>query len=407
MRNAMHRSTLAVLAVLGALASLSSSAQADTQLIVLPGRISASSHDGNVPANTIDGAANTMWRADASGGTQWIQYGLGGCHDVTGVQLAWVQGAARSYRYRVQTSVDGQAWTDQFQGVSKGAAPQLTRVAEVAANYLRIASDGNDVDRTVALSEAQIVTSGAAHCPALDAAPASGITRSAGSRIAGMTTVATYPGENFDLGGYTLQLPTGPQGSVDTVKGSALESGYTNKPYFYSDSEGAMVMMDPRVGSTTSGSLHPRTELRENATWTTGGTNILDANLAVTKIPGNTAIAQIFQGTGPSKPLCELQYSSSGAVKLFLEDTNQGGSSHTTTITTVPVSTRFTYQLKLSGKTITVKVNGSTKTFTMDDSFVGERFYFKAGNYDQTATQGTPQTTDGTVVKFYSLNITH
>jgi hypothetical protein len=168
-----------------------------------------------------------------------------------------------------------------------------------------------------------------------------------------------------------------------------------------------MVMMDPRVGYTTSGSQHPRTELRENATWTTGGTNLLDANLAVTKVPGNTAIAQIFQGTGPSKPLCELQYSSSGAVKLFLENTNQGGSSTTTTITTVPLGTRFSYQLKLSGKTITVKVNSTTKTFTMDDSIVGEKFYFKAGNYDQTATQGTPQTTDGTVVKFYTLKITH
>lgn len=404
MKPTMHGPTLAVLVALSSLASI---AQADTRLIVLPGSVSASAHDGNVPANTIDGAPNTIWRADASGGTQWIQYGLGGCHNVTGVQLAWSGGDTRSYRYRVQTSVDGQAWSEEFKGASLGTAPQMTRVAEVAANYVRIASDGNDVDRSVALSEAQIMTSGAAHCPTLDAAPASMIARSVQLRYTEMATVASYPGENFNLGGYTLQLPTGPQGSVDTVSGSTLESGYINKPYFYSDSEGAMVMMDPRVGSTTSGSQHPRTEMRENATWTTGGTNILDANVAVTKIPGNTAIAQIFQGTGPSKPLCELQYSSSGAVKLFLEDTNQGGASHTTTITTVPVGTRFTYQLKLSGKTITVKVNSTTKTFTMDDSFVGEKFYFKAGNYDQTATQGTPQTSDGTVVKFYSLNITH
>jgi hypothetical protein len=403
MNTAMHRTTLAALV---AFASLASSVQADDKLIVLPGSISASAHDGNVPANTIDGATGTRWSANASNGPQWIQYPLGGCHNVTGVQLAWYRGESRSYRYRVQTSVDGQAWTDEFKGTSSGAAPQLTRVAEVAANYVRIASDGNDVDGSVALSEAQIITSGPANCPTADA-PESKIARSIQSRFSTMSTVASYPGENFNLGGYTLQLPTGTQGSVDTVSGSTLESGYTNKPYFYSDSDGAMVMMDPRVGSTTSGSLHPRTEMRENATWTTGGTNILDANVAVTKIPGNTAIAQIFQGTGPSKPLCELQYSSSGAVKLFLEDTNEGGASHTTTITTVPVGTKFTYQLKLSGKTITVKVNSTTKTFTMDDSFVGEKFYFKAGNYDQTATQGTPQTSDGTVVKFYSLNITH
>jgi hypothetical protein len=218
---------------------------------------------------------------------------------------------------------------------------------------------------------------------------------------------ATAPGQNFDLSGYTLQLPTGAQGDVDTKSGSQLEAGYTDAHYFYSASDGAMVMMDPRVGYTTSGSQHPRTELRENATWTTAGTNILDASVAVTKVPGTTTIAQIFQGSGPSKPLCELQYSASGAVKLFVENTNQGGSSTTTTISSVALGTRFTYQLKLSGKTITAKVNGTTKTFTTDDSFVGERFYFKAGNYDQTATQGTPQTSDGTVVKFYSLTITH
>lgn len=48
-----------------------------------------------------------------------------------------------------------------------------------------------------------------------------------------------------------------------------------------------------------------------------------------------------------------------------------------------------------------------TKTFIMDSSFVGERFYFKAGNYDQTAVLGTPLTTPGTVVRFYGLNISH
>jgi hypothetical protein len=388
--------------VLAALAGVGTAAQADTQLIVLPGNITASAHDGNVPANTGDGRPDTHWSANAAGGAQWIQYQLGGCYNVTAVNLAWRKGQSRRYRYNVQTSVDGSTWTREFEGLSGGAGLAATPVAEVAARFVRIVSNGNDVDRQVGLDDVQILSSGAANCPLPEGEAA------AEARMTALATAAvTAPGQNFDLGGYTLQLPTGAQGSIETASGSSLESGFTKKPYFYSGSDGAMVMMDPRVGYTTSGSQHPRTELRENATWTTGGTNLLDANLAVTKVPGNTAIAQIFQGTGPSKPLCELQYSASGAVKLFLENTNQGGGGTTTTITTVPLGTRFSYQLKLSGKTITVKVNSTTKTFTMDDSFVGERFYFKAGNYDQTATQGTPQTTDGTVVKFYTLKITH
>jgi hypothetical protein len=203
-------------------------------------------------------------------------------------------------------------------------------------------------------------------------------------------------------------LPTGSSGNVDTVSGAQLAAGYTNPYYFYTDSsDGAMVMMDPTIGWTTSGSSHPRTELRENTIWPTSGTNLLDATVAVTKVPDHTAIGQIFQGTGPSKPLCELQIDSTGAVSLLLEQTNQGGYAIRYQITSVPIGSTFTYELGLGGSTVTVKVNGVTKTYTMDSSFVGEEFYFKAGDYDQSATSGTPQTTPGTVVKFYALKITH
>ena len=168
-----------------------------------------------------------------------------------------------------------------------------------------------------------------------------------------------------------------------------------------------MVMMDPTTGWTTSGSLHPRTELREAATWPTSGTNLLDATVKVSQVPDHTTIAQIFQGSGPSKPLCELQVTSSGVIQLLLENTNQGGNANDHTITTVPIGQKFNYELKLSGTTITVTANGVVQNFTMDSSFDGESFYFKAGDYDQSAVSGTPKTTPGTVVHFYALKITH
>ena len=216
------------------------------------------------------------------------------------------------------------------------------------------------------------------------------------------------PGKNFNLSGYTLQLPTGSSGNVDMVSGSTLAAGYAKSPYFYTDpGDGAMDMMDPHTGWTTSGSLHPRVEFRENAIWPTSGTNILNGTVAITKVPSNTTIAQIFQGTGPSKPLCELQFNAGGTVNLFLENTNQGGGGTTTSITTVGVGTKFNYQLKLAGSTITVIANGVTKTFTMNSSFNGEQFYFKAGDYDQSAVSGTPTTSVSTMVKYYALSITH
>jgi hypothetical protein len=215
------------------------------------------------------------------------------------------------------------------------------------------------------------------------------------------------PGQNFNLAPFTLQLPTGSSGNVNTVSGSALTT-FTDSPYFYTNkSDGSMVMADPSQGWTTSGSLHPRVELRENATWQTSGTNVLTATVDVVEVPSHTTIAQIFQGSGPSKPLCELQVTSKGVVQLLLENTNQGGSSTLPQITTVSLGTKFNYELKLSGTTITVMANNVTTTFPLPASFIGESFYFKAGDYDQSAVAGTPLTSVSTIVQFYALSIKH
>lgn len=215
------------------------------------------------------------------------------------------------------------------------------------------------------------------------------------------------PGQNFNLSLFTLQLPTGSKDHPDTVSASELAS-YTNAPYFYTNtSDGSMVMADPKVGWTTSGSLHPRVELRENATWKTSGTNVLSATVKVAEVPDHVAIGQIFQGTGPSKPLCELQVTSKGVVQLLLENTNEGGSSTVPKITTITPGAKFNYELELSGTTITVMANNVTHTFPLPSSFIGEKFYFKAGDYDQSAVEGTPLKTVSTLVQFYALAIQH
>jgi len=219
------------------------------------------------------------------------------------------------------------------------------------------------------------------------------------------------PGGNFDLSGWQLQLPIGSTGSMKQINGNDLKgaNGYTDT-YFYTDkTDGAMTLMDPTIGITSSGSLHCRTELKEATIggWSTNGTNILAVTAAVTQVPHNVCIGQIFQATGPSKPLCELQYKNDGTISLLLEKTNQGGSTTSTNIGSVPLGTKFKYELSLTGTTITVTINGTATEFTMPSTFVGETFYFKAGDYDQTATSGTPGTTPGTVVKIYSLDVTH
>jgi hypothetical protein len=221
------------------------------------------------------------------------------------------------------------------------------------------------------------------------------------------------PGGNFDLSKWTLQLPTGSTGNPTTISSSQLQgpNGYQNRYYFYTDkTDGSMTLMDPTKGVTFSGSSHPRTELKEvtSGGWSTSGTNILSATIKVTQLPDHTTIGQIFQAApAPNKPLMELMYYKDGTIKALIEKTNQGGSSTLYTVGKVSLGTQFSYSLSLTGKTIKVTINGTANTFALPSTFVGENFFFKAGNYDQTATAGTPGTTPGTVVKFYSLSVTH
>lgn len=220
------------------------------------------------------------------------------------------------------------------------------------------------------------------------------------------------PGGNFNLSLWMLQLPTGSSGSVTTISANQLAGaqGYQNSYYFYTDTnDGAMVLMDPTTGATTSGSKHPRTELHENTSgWSTAGTNLLSVQAQVVQVPSSVCVGQIFQAApAPSKPLLELMYFKDGTIKVLLEATNQGGTGAFTTLGSIPAGSKFSYELSLTGTTIKITINGVAHNFALPASFIGEKFYFKAGAYDQSATSGTPGTKPGTLVKIYALNVTH
>jgi hypothetical protein len=187
-------------------------------------------------------------------------------------------------------------------------------------------------------------------------------------------------------------------------------SGFTDI-YFYTDkTDGAMTFMDPTTGVTFSGSNHPRSELHELTNgWSTAGTNTQTVKLAVVQVPSNVTIGQIFQAPpAPSKPLLELEYYKGGAIKVLLEQGNTGGSAAPPqTVGTVTDGSTFTYELSLTGSTISVSVNGKSTSIGLPSAFVGESFFFKVGDYDQTASGGTPGTQPGTVVKVYALQVVH
>lgn len=229
------------------------------------------------------------------------------------------------------------------------------------------------------------------------------------------------PGGNFDLSVWELQLPTGSPGAPTTIAPAALEgpNGFQNADFFTDTKDGAMTFFDPENGVTTANSDYPRSELREMnadgtvANWAVAGTNTLSATLAVVQVPDHVCVGQIHLGTAieaglaaSTKPLLELYYHSSGVIELGIED-SPAGTQTLHTIATVPLGTKFSYTIQLTGAgTIMLVLDGTSSTFTMPASFDGYGMYFKAGDYDQTADADAGAAV-GATVKFYGLNVSH
>jgi uncharacterized membrane protein len=220
------------------------------------------------------------------------------------------------------------------------------------------------------------------------------------------------PGCNFDLSIWSLQLPTGSPGSPTTISNTQLENGYTDQ-YFFTGSDGAMVMIDPNPPSsgcvTTANSTHCRTELREantdgtDAVWTPAGTNTLSATLAVTQDAGDPVIGQIHLPPSFSvKPLIELYYNYHGGGNIVAGveiDPVNGGQNTFTLAPDFPLGTKFSYEISYTHNVLTVTLNGTPHQLPVGSAVAGQGGYFKAGNYGQGTTQGT--------VAFYAVKVVH
>ena len=222
------------------------------------------------------------------------------------------------------------------------------------------------------------------------------------------------PGGNFNLSVWELQLPIGSPGSPTTIPPSQLKGagGYTNPAYFWTDKvDGSMTFWDPEAGVHTPNSNYARSELREMnssgnaADWALSGTHTMSAELRVVSVTSNVCVGQIHLGSGgPStKPLLELYYHSNGDVVLGLENSPDGGQT-THELTNVPLGAHWTYVIAIVGGRIQITVNGSTTSYPIASGFNSYHQYFKAGDYNQTASDSTSR---GAKVKFYTLTVAH
>lgn len=119
--------------------------------------IVASTDDGNIPANTMDGSLTTRW--SASGAGQWIGYDMGSDGPVSQVRIAWYSGAARRSIFAIQVAGANQTeWREVFNGMSSGTTNDFETYSFPAttARYLRIVGQGNTSNAWNSIAEVSI-----------------------------------------------------------------------------------------------------------------------------------------------------------------------------------------------------------------------------------------------------------
>lgn len=128
-----------------------------------PSSVTASSDDGNVPANTLDNdpSFSTRWSAKGDDGSQWIRYDFGSSTSLSGVDIAFFKGNERNSYFQVQSSDDGSNWTTRL-GTTTSSGNSLENEAfdfssDVSARYFRIVGFGNSSNTWNSLTNVEFV----------------------------------------------------------------------------------------------------------------------------------------------------------------------------------------------------------------------------------------------------------
>lgn len=121
--------------------------------------ITASSDDGNVPANVADGDLNTRWSANGIG--QYIRLDFGSAININDVKIAWYKGDIRTNNFQIWTAAaQGASYVKQVDLVSTKGSLALQDYpfpgGVVSARYVKVVVNGNSVDNWASITEIQV-----------------------------------------------------------------------------------------------------------------------------------------------------------------------------------------------------------------------------------------------------------
>lgn len=407
------------------------------------------SNDGHGPSLTIDSNLANESRWSSNGAPKWILYDLGEENDVTELEIAFYKGNERNSYFYIETSIDGNSWVSVLENaVSSGNSNglELFDITDSSARYVRYTGNGNSVSAWNSILELNVLGCG-------EVEDGEGY---------GDLDPNLPPSGNFELNDWYLSIPTDDDasGTADSIKETALASGYTNSDYFYTGSDGGMVFKVTVDGyKTSTNTSYTRTELRgmlrrgdtnidtqgvnannwvfssapssaQNAAGGVDGT--LTATLAVNHVSttgdsnqvGRVVIGQIHADNdeparlyyrklpGHTKGSIYLAHEPSGGDDIWYEMIGSRSDSASNPSDGIALDEKFGYEIRTDGNDlwVTIKRDGksdvvqyvdmSNSGYDVSDDYM----YFKAGVYIQ---DNTGDSDDYAQATFYQLDNSH
>ncbi len=418
--------------------------------------VTASAHDGNVPANTRDNNLGSRWSALGNG--QWIRFDLGGYYYIDDFQLAFFKGDQRFANFDIELSDNASSWVTYFSGSQQQSTTALQSInlngpsSRPSARYIRFVGYGNTSNNWNSLTEAKVF-----------GAPAGGPIPTPTITPTPTLDPNKPPSENFDLKDWYLSVPTdeNDNGFADSIKGSDLDD-YEHPEYFYTGEDGGMVFRCPIGGFKTSNNTSfTRVELREmlsrgsnsntkdlenNWVFSTAPSSMrsqaggidgfLRATVAVNRVTttglakehGRVVIGQIHApldeplklyyrktnsnslGTIYMTHEPEREVGGEDEVEIFYGNSTTSGMPNPTE--GIALNEKFTYEVRVVGNNLSVTIirDGRpdiTRSIDMSGNGYdvdGQYMYFKAGLYNQNQSGDAD---DYAEVTFYELENTH
>ena len=167
-------------------------------------------------------------------------------------------------------------------------------------------------------------------------------------------------------------------------------------PYFYRTDDDWLGFADIATGTTSRHSKHPRSELRElngqgkRACWMPEGQHTLTCCLRVRQADSrNVVIGQVYNMTD-GIPIITLGYTPEnklGGNLRVLYETERGHGHSTPLAVPIALGEPFFYQLREEDGELQVRINGEV-VYEHEVTVPDKVFYFKCGNYDQSAVAG-------------------